>query len=141
MKRSINLNPKLLISDYCDSVIREIDIEIEQRLKKYYSEQDQYTELNRDRDEMIGEVKKAENEIFEYYESIRKDETIKELLSDKIGLERKLFANKSILFIPKRSYFNGEYMLLIFDFYINQAQKDLLRYFLYFNIQILFIYF
>lgn len=76
-----NFKPKLLISDYCDSIIREIDIEIEKRLEKCPDEQDKCAELNQDREEMIGEVKKVENEIFEYYERIRKDdETIKEPL-------------------------------------------------------------
>ena len=133
MNRSNNLNPKLLISDYCDSVIREIDIEIEQRLEKcsryIFNEQDKCDRLNRDREEMIGKVKEIEIELFEYYETIRKDENIKELPTDKNALESKLFANKSILFIarPNLANLKVKYYLLIFDFYLSQAQKDLLK--------------
>lgn len=69
--KSICLNPKLIISNHFDSIVREIDIAIEELIEK---DAKYKLSLNRVRDEMIAKVKEEQKEAMELYETNLRDE-------------------------------------------------------------------
>lgn len=138
----MNSNPRLLISNYYESIIREIDIFVEERLIEFNDngnddETNRSIELNmnRTRDEMIDEVKRAEHETFELYEMKLRNEltSVKNEAStiNKLDyLESRLFANNSVVFVSYALEGNrSELCLLIFDVYLNKTERELLKFF------------
>lgn len=129
MSKSACQNPKLIISHHYDSIVREIDIIFEEMIQGQVEDETKVMDLNRDRDEIMVEVRQAERETFEFYETslkaeLKHDKTIKnlELKGNKKALlsylESKLFANKSIGLFRR----SNTLCVIIFDFYVDQAR-------------------
>ena len=151
-------NPKLIIIDYYDSLIRQVDIYTEEQLEKYPREKvidkDSFGDqlpaesinlhdfLNQKRDEYISEIKKAEKEAFEHFESIKSELRVLDKSAREEEIERdlksRLFEKKS-MFIwsvddnPKlgiewaKKPFPFKLLLFVFDFYLNKNEQELLK--------------
>lgn len=138
---------KLIISNYFDSIVREIDIEVEEQLAKIKRENDESEKslaktnpadednLNLARDQAIDQVRQAEKETFERYERTTRDElkfdeklkTLDELEKAEY-LKAKLFAYKSILYLPSKATDQSSIFMLICDFYLDSSQINYLKY-------------
>lgn len=129
MNLSACLNPKLIISQHFDSIVRQIDIAVEEMVQK-----NRMLRLNTSRDEIIAEVRQTEQKIFELYETslraeLRDDAKFQSLELDGnkeayiCYLKRKLFANNSIGFFRTSS----KICLIKFDFYVDQSQVNNLQ--------------
>lgn len=125
-RKTICLNPKLIISDHFDSTVREIDIAVEEVIQQYATSDNQvYANLNQVRDEMIAKVREVQKEAVELYETrlrdqLNNDETFKglDLAEEKENyLHSKLFANKSIGFFRRSRIFS----LIEFDFHVDKS--------------------
>lgn len=98
------MNPKRIIADYYDSLVRDIDVFIEGRLEKVDVNCD---ELNRVRKELIEATRQVETETFEFYEKtireeLRDDESLRSLSLEEGTeyLRSKLFSHLyAVLFI------------------------------------------
>lgn len=110
---------QLIIADHYDSILRDIDIFTENRLKEEEGDTSKCEELNTIREEFIKATRQAEKETFEFYETtiskeLKSDEILKSLRQDeKINyLKNKLFSRIfAVLFVCNiKSY--GEKMVL-----------------------------
>lgn len=87
--------------------------------------------LNFMRDELINQIEKAKKETLEYYETIKDELKQNEMISDENELKKKLFEKKSaFLFSRPHSNLNPFTLyLVIFNFYFDDHQEELLKYF------------
>lgn len=127
-----------MINDYFDSLKCQIDVVTNEKLKDLeektiISDENltiQYQVSSRDvfneiRDAIINELERQQKETIQYYETIKYDLErankikLKNLeAAQKVEyLERKIFANKSIVLIKRPT------QLLIFDIYLNSTQR------------------
>ena len=135
------VNPKLLISQYFDSLINRVDIHTEELLGKYSSQQkmdnpdkakDQpkivlvWDFLNGTREKMIKRLSEAQIQAFEKLETIRedlkKDETTAEEIFEKLFADRFFFiihdekkTDKSTfkMFLIETYFYVSDYNMLI----------------------------
>lgn len=149
-RMSQKLNPKLIITNYYQSLVQKIDISTEESLQ-YWSASNCYDEmkkmridkLNRARDEKVRVLKHVENETIKLYEErmvSQKDENnkennimneVSENQTDKDSIEnlnKLLFANKyAFLCKPKKILNDGSFHLVVIDMYLTQAQIDYIQ--------------
>lgn len=121
-------NPKLVISNYFDSVTREVDIYVEETSAKFPKQDVKGLELDQVREQMITEIKLAEAETFKFYESIQQNImnfTANHSVDDEIDfLASILLASKSIVFLNSSKIF----LQVVLEFYLNKNVSRLLKY-------------
>lgn len=133
------VNPKILISEYFDSLINRVDIQTEEQLEKFTSKS---TRLNPDkasgnktinvwhylngmREKMIKKISEAQADALSKLDAIRKDIEKDEEIYEKV------FANRFFFLIQinnsQPSLFSSKIILIETCFYVNESQMIILK--------------
>ena len=126
------MNPKLLISEYFDSLINRVDIHIEERLAKFSSQKTMkdphdtndeprtvlvWDHLNETREKMIKKISEAQLEALKKLEAIKNDikpDDSAETIFEKVFADRFLF----IIQIDDFSFYDAKIVKSPFKLYL-----------------------